>query len=65
MWSDLAALLVFSLLACLDSFEKLSVLLRPTDSLPGLASDLLLAWDLGFLLLLFLVLTETSLDGVP
>ena len=58
-------MLEFSLLARLDSFEKFSVLLRPTESLLGLASDLLLAWDLGFLLLLFLVLTETSLDGVP
>lgn len=57
-------MLELSLLGCLDSFEKLSVLLRPIESLPGLASDLLLAWGLGFLLLLFLVLTETSLDGV-
>jgi len=65
VWSDLAVLLEFSLFAPLDSFEKFSVLLRPTESLLGLASDLLLAWDLGFLLLLFLVLTETSLDGVP
>jgi len=65
VWSDLAVLLEFSLFARLDSFEKFSVLLRPTESLLGLASDLLLAWDLGFLLLLFLVLTETSLDGVP
>jgi len=48
VWSDLAVLLEFSLFAPLDSFEKFSVLLRPTESLLGLASDLLLAWDLGF-----------------